>query len=263
MTQARGLGRLKAALHPWIDPALSLPDHWRAARALAGLAGGMYRSPTGVPYVAQFASPERIYDYIHRGYDGTHDPRWQTFGATEPGEYAFWAPRVCALACIKMAVEAFYPQRQPTLWQLVKEGLAADGYRLRDERGRWIDEGWTVHAQIYLAARYGLRTQDRAYVSPLTICRYIVDGWLVAAAVTPEIGEREPAGNSYGGHLVLVYGFDWEAARPARYVLHNPSGRFPELQAGAIVPAERFHASFAHRLLAFRPAAEHHTPGDV
>lgn len=263
MTQARGLGRLKAALHPWIDPALSLPDHWRATRALAGLASGTYRSPAGVPYVAQFASPERIYDYIHRGYDGTHDPRWQTFGATEPGEYAFWAPRVCALACIKMAVEAFYPQRQPTLWQLVKEGLAADGYRLRDERGRWIDEGWTVHAQIYLAARYGLRTQDRAYVSPLTICRYIVDGWLVAAAVTPEIGEREPAGNSYGGHLVLVYGFDWEAARPARYVLHNPSGRFPELQAGAIVPAERFHASFVHRLLAFRPAAEHHTPGDV
>ena len=263
MTQARGLGRLKAALHPWIDPALSLPDHWRAARALAGLAGGTYRSPTGVPYVAQFASPERIYDYIHRGYDGTHDPRWQTFGATEPGEYAFWAPRVCALACIKMAVEAFYPQRQPTLWQLVKEGLAADGYRLRDERGRWIDEGWTVHAQIYLAARYGLRTQDRAYVSPLTICRYIVDGWLVAATVTPEIGEREPAGNSYGGHLVLVYGFDWEAARPARYYVHNPSGRFPELQAGAIVPAEKFHASFAHRLLAFRPAAEHHSPGDA
>ena len=142
---------------PSLDRSRAEPARSLASDASAGgLASGTYRSPASVPYVAQFASPERICDYIHRGYDGTHDPRWRTFGATEPGEYAFWAPRVCALACIKMAVEAFYPQRQPTLWQLVKEGLAADGYRLRDERGRWIDEGWTVHAQIYLAARYGL-----------------------------------------------------------------------------------------------------------
>jgi len=256
VAQARGLGRLKAALHPWIDPALSLPDLWRAARALRGLPAGTYRAPVRVPYYAQFASPDRIYDYIHRAYDGTRDPRWREFGATEPGEYAFWAPRVCALACLKMAVEAFYPQRQPTLWQLVKEGLAAGGYRLRDERGRWIDEGWTVHAQLRLAARYGLRTEGRAYASPLTICRYILDGWLVAATVTPEIGERQPNRRGYGGHLVLVYGFDWEDGRPARYVLHNPSGRVPELQAGAILPAEQFRASFARRLLAFRPAEE-------
>lgn len=260
MTRARGLGRLKAALHPQVDPALSLPDHWRAARALGGLAGGTYRAPVRVPYVAQFASPERIYDYIHREYDGTHDPRWQEFGTTEPGEYAFWAPRVCALACIKMAVGAFYPQRQPTLWQLVKEGLAAGGYRLRDNQGRWIDAGWTVHAQLHLAARYGLRTEDRAYVSPLTICRYILDGWLVAATVTPEIGERQPTGQRYGGHLVLVYGFDWDGGQPARYTLHNPSGRFPELQAGAILSARRFDASFAHRLLAFRPAYDPPAP---
>lgn len=261
MIQARRLRRWKAALHPWLDPALSLPDHWRAARALRDLPDGAYRSPVRAPYYAQFASPERIYDYIHRGYDGTHDPRWQEFGATEPGEYAFWAPRVCALACIKMAVEAFFPDRRPTLWQLVKEGLAINGYRVRDERGRWIDEGWYVHAQIHLAARYGLHAEDRAYVSPLTVCRYIRAGWLVAATVTPEIGERQPNYARYGGHLVLVYGFDWERGRPSRYYLHNPSGRFPELQAGAILPAQQFEASFAHRLVAFRRAGDRSDAG--
>jgi hypothetical protein len=245
--------RLKAAIHPWIDPLLSLPDEWRARRTLDQLPDGEYRAGVDVPYYAQFASPERIGDYIHHGYDGTQDPRWQTFGADNPADYAFWAPRVCALACLKMAIEAFYPQTQPSLWQLVQEGLAAKGYTVRDELGRWIDEGWTYHAQVYLANRYRLQAVGRSYISPLTVCWYIREGWLVSASVTPELGERQPTGQQYGGHLVLVYGFGWKKGCPTHYYLHNPSGRFPELQAHTRVPATRFAASFAHRLIALRP----------
>jgi hypothetical protein len=90
-------------------------------------------------------------------------------------------------------------------------------------------------------------------VSPLSVCASVRDGWLVEASVTPELGERQPCGRRYGGHLVLVYGFVWKGGRPAEYLLHNPSGRFTELQANARIPAARFHASFARRLIALRP----------
>ncbi|MBN1679712.1 MAG: hypothetical protein JW966_05435 [Anaerolineae bacterium] len=146
---------MKAVAHPWIDPLLSTRDHRCARRALQSLPAGEYRVGVRVPYYAQFASPERIHDYIHRGYDGTHDPDWHTFGADVPEDYAFWSHRVCALACIKMAVGAFYPDAQLTLWDLVQQGLAVNGYTVRDERGRWVDQGWYVHAQKHLA---GLHT---------------------------------------------------------------------------------------------------------
>lgn len=246
------LARLKIAAHPWIDPLLSLPDRWRAQRALADLPAGDYRAPVTVPYYAQFASPDRIYDYIHNGYDGSQDPNWKSFGAYDPAEYVFWAPRVCALACLKMAIEAFYPNRHPSLWQLVKDGLEVSGYTVRDSHGHWIDHGWTYQAQVHLARRYGLQAEGRAYISPWRICQYIREGWLVVAAVTPDIGERQPTETRYGGHMVLVHGFRWEAKRPTSYTLHNPSGRFPELQANAGIPAARFEACFAHRLIALQ-----------
>jgi hypothetical protein len=240
----------KSALHPLIDPLLSLPDQRQAESVLAALPDGIYRAPIDVPYYPQFASPDRIYDYIHHNYDGTTDPNWQSFGTPEPGEYAFWAPRICALAVLKMAIEAFYPDRQPSLWQLVQEGLAVKGYTVRDEQGRWIDQGWYVHAQIHLAQLYGLQTEARSYISPLRICDYIQRGWLVAASVTPELGERQPSGRRYGGHVVLVHGFEWKQGQLMALHLHNPSGRFAELQANAEILAQRFRTCFAHRLIA-------------
>ncbi len=251
---ARGLADLKAQLHPILDPWLSLSDHRRARRALAELPDGEYHAVVHAPYYAQFASPALIHAYIHDDYDGTQDPQWRSFGADDPEEYAFWAPRICALACVKMAVEAFFPSMQPPLWKLVQQGLGHGGYTVRDGQGRWVDEGWTVHAQMALAADYGLQAAGRGYVSPLSICQAIHAGALVAASVTPELGERDPQPGRYGGHLVLVTGFEWQRGRPAVYIVHNPSGRYPELQAGARIPAARFEAAFAHRLIAYRPA---------
>jgi hypothetical protein len=52
--------------------------------------------------------------------------------------------------------------------------------------------------------------------------------------------------------MVLVYGFRWQAGRCTHILLHNPSGRTADLQAGAVIPAARFQQAFAHRLIAFR-----------
>lgn len=253
MSHQGPVARLKASLHPILDPLLSLPDSIRSRLRLLRLPDGTHQTDVTVPYYSQFASADRVYDYIHNGYDGANDPNWPLFGAREPADYVFWAPRVCALAVLKMAIEAFYPDKRLTLWQLVVEGLKLNGYAVRDARGRWIDQGWYVEAQIQLAAHYGLLAEPHGYVSPLSICKLIKQGWLVAATVTPEIGERSPTNNRYGGHLVLVYGFGWQRGRPTHYMLHNPSGRFPELRASARIPASQFHKAFAHRLIALRP----------
>jgi hypothetical protein len=135
----------------------------------------------------------------------------------------------------------------------VVAGLEINGYSAGDGQGDRTDEGWYYHAQVHLAERYGLEAVGRSYISPLTICEYLRDGWLVAAVVSPELGERQPSHRRYGGHLVLVYGFAWKNGRPTHYSLHNPSGRYPELQAAAAVPAKRFNALFAHRFIALRP----------
>lgn len=233
-----------------------MPAHWRAARELRGLPDGEYRAiPGAVPYVPQFASPALIQAYIHEGLHGSADPAWPTFGAPDADTYTFWAQRACAIACVKMAVDAHAAAPPQTLYELVQGGLALGGYRLQDDSGRLTDQGWFYGPLAQLGAQHGLIVTGAAYVSPLTICTWIRAGWLVAAAVTPEIGERAVPGGlrRYDGHFVLVYGFRWQAGRLALVRLHNPSGRYTELQADAAIPAARFGAAFAHRFIAFRP----------
>lgn len=250
------LRQFKHALHPRLDPLLSQRDRWRAQRALAGLPDGAYSVPASVPYRAQYASPNLIHAYIHDGFDGAQDPNWRVFGADDPAEYAFWAPRICPLACLQMAIAAYTPGQEPTLWQLVKHGLDFRGYTVRDENGHWVDHGWTYPALVNLAARYGLTARGQGYASILRTCDELRRDALVMASVTPELGEREPQPGRYGGHFVLVTGFRWQNGAPVSFTLHNPSGRYPELQANAEIPVARFRAAYAYRLIALSPTAD-------
>lgn len=247
------LRQFKNALHPHLDPLLSQRDRWQVQRALTSLPDGEYTAPVSVPYRAQFASPNLIHAYIHADFDGAQDPNWRAFGADDPVEYAFWAPRICPLACLQMAIAAFSPGHEPTLWQLVKHGLDLHGYTVRDENGNWIDEGWTYPALARLASHYGLSARGYGYASLLRICDEVRRGRLVMASVTPELGEREPQPGRYGGHFVLITGFRWQRGAPISFKLHNPSGRFPELQANAEIPMARFRAAYAYRLIALSP----------
>ncbi len=246
--------RLRRTLHRLTDPARSVPSHVRAVRQLRSLPDGEYCVDVGAPpYVPQFASPDLIRAYIHEGLHGRDDPNWRSFGADDADMYTFWAHRVCAIACLKMAVDAYHAEEPHSLWRLVEEGLSLGGYLTHDERGVFVDEGWFHPALVRLAARHGLQVGGKAYASHLDVCLAIRDNWLVAAAVTPELGEHGPL-RRYDGHFVLVYGFTWQHGRCAALTLHNPSGRHPDLQAGAVIPAKRFRAAFAHRFISFRAA---------
>src|SRR5258708_5220472 len=175
--------RLRRNVHRLFDPLRSLPNRWRAMRRLRDLPDGDYRVPVDVPYVAQFATPELIHAYIHSGLHGRDDPNWHSFGADDPDEYTFWAHRSCAIACVKMAADAWNEvASQRSMWALVQEGIALGGYRTHDEAGRFVDEGWFYPALLALAAKNGLESRGMAYASIADLCAAISEGWLVAAA---------------------------------------------------------------------------------
>ncbi len=244
--------RLRRFIHRLVDPLRSLHNHRETTTALHALGDGEYRHHANVPYIPQFATPSLINDYIYGNLHGRDDPNWRTFGAVNPETYHFWAHRVCAIACIKMAMEAFQSAPPVTLWEMVRAGMAQGGYRIHDEDGNPIDEGWFFEPLVRLGEQYGLEVAGLSYISELEVCRRICDGWLVAAAVTPEIGERGfPL--RYDGHFVLVFGFTWKSGTPEYFILHNPSGRSADLQASAHIPASRFRQTFAHRCMMFRP----------
>ncbi|PJF43965.1 MAG: hypothetical protein CUN55_06360 [Phototrophicales bacterium] len=243
--------RLKIYAHQLLDPLLAIRKRHFYQQQLSHLSDGDYYVPYDIPYVSQFASPDKINDYIHNSYDGTTDPNWHLFGAPDATDYAFWCHRVCALACLKMCIQTL-TEHSPTLWELVQHGLKYDGYKIYDEKGRMIDEGWYVSAQIQIANDYGLAMETYSYAPALAMCKPILDGYPIIVAVSPEIGERKPNWRRYGGHVVLVYGFEWRKGNLQSLYLHNPSGRYPELQAKAKIPQHRFQKLYAHRFSAVK-----------
>jgi hypothetical protein len=248
--------KLQRLLHQIIDPLLSFPHRRSAAARLRGLPDGTYSVPVTVPYVPQFATPALINDYIHNGLHGRDDPNWRQFGAADADSYTFWAHRVCAIACLKMAIDAYHSAPAESLWALTQAGVDLGGYLVRDGAGNFVDMGWLYPGLVKLAEQRGLQIRGLAYASVLDVCACVRDGWIVAAAVTPELGEppRSPHHRirRYDGHFVICYGFTWQSGRVTHLHLHNPSGRSAELQAGAVIHARRFGAAFAHRFIALR-----------
>lgn len=248
--------RWRRMLHRQFDPWLALRARQRAARALRQLPDGDYLNVTP-PYIAQFATPSRINEYIHNHLHGRDDPNWPSFGASDPDEYTFWAHRACAIACVKMAADAFATAPLSSMWEWIQAGRDLGGYITYTPDGRFVDQGWLYAPLAALANERGLVVEGMAYASLLNVCAAIRQGWLVAVAVTPEIGEpsfrqgRLP--RRYDGHFILAYGFSWKQGRLAALHFHNPSGRSTDLQAHVVMPTRLLQRAFAHRYIAFRP----------
>lgn len=222
---------------------------------------GRYCFPRKIPYSAQFASPELIAAYCHEQFDGRHDPRWREFGTDDVEAYCFWCSRSCAIACVKMCIETLArPKHPPSMFELIQQGLAAGGYIFPHEQGTFVNVGWIYQPLVNIGQSYGLKGQVYKTLTLEKICSLLLTGALVMASVSDEIGERHDTPITHkGGHIVLVHGFEWANQGCQTLLLHNSSGRFPELQEHAVISSDRFAAAFAGRGFAFWPTDEQNT----
>jgi hypothetical protein len=177
----------------------------------------------------------------------TEDPRWAEYGAASPEEYAHWSLRSCGVVCIKMVADGLTLEAPRPVMAWVNEGLMIDGYRTDMRNDRPVEIGWKHVALAALAEMHRLHAEMVADFTPDDILECIWYDRALIASVSSELGEDGPITRN-NGHLVVVFGVETDKQRKVQTViLHNPSGRTPELQAGARIPIERFMQAFSGR----------------
>ncbi|MFD7098318.1 C39 family peptidase [Streptomyces xanthophaeus] len=171
-----------------------------------------------VPYFSQWESAALVPEFVSGAFPADADPLWESSGADSADEYAFWAPRMCGMACLRMAL-GFFGQPVPASVPLVREALAA---------GAYVRDGDQVQGLIYapfaawVASRWGLFAEARPQLSVEQVEAEVSSGRLVLLSVHKTIRTLDPAPAQRGGHLVLAVGSSAD-----HIVIHNPSG-FPE-----------------------------------
>jgi hypothetical protein len=205
--------------------------------------------PWTVPYVAQFASPELAGDIVSGRLAAAEDPRWAEFGYPTRAAYGFWAPRLCGIACLAMAIPIAMPGRQGSLAALAGECVAEGGYLVWSPEGEWLDHGWVYAPMLTVARRYGLAGEISTTLEVEDLCRATLRPAMVIASVNPHHvrGERLDEQLAPGGHLVVVLGFEARHGECVEVLCHNPSGTRPETRAAARVDSATFRRAFAGR----------------
>ncbi|MFZ3493099.1 C39 family peptidase [Streptomyces sp. 5.8] len=198
-----------------------------------------------VPYFSQWESPALVPEFVSGTTSAADDPQWESSGADTAEEYAFWAPRMCGMACLRMALGHF-GQPVPASVPLVREALDA---------GAYVRDGDQVHGLIYapfaawVASRWGLFAEARPQLSAEEVDAEVSRGRLVLLSVHKTIRTLDPTPAQRGGHLVLAVG-----ANPDHIAIHNPSG-FPEQsQQFHQVPRTDLGRFFAGRGVVLGPA---------
>lgn len=169
-----------------------------------------------VPYYSQWESADLVPEFITGARSAADDPLWQKSGAESREEYAFWAPRMCGMACLRMALDHWGHPVPPSV-PLLREALDAGAYVRTGET--------TVKGLIYapfadwVSRRWGLHAQVRPHLGAEEIDAEIARGHLVLLSVYKTIRTLDPAPPQRGGHLVLAVG-----AGADGLALHNPSG---------------------------------------
>lgn len=168
-----------------------------------------------IPYYSQWESADLVPEFITGARSAADDPLWQKSGADSPEEYAFWAPRMCGVACLRMALDHWRFPVPPSV-TLVRE---------LEKAGAYVRDGAQVRGLIYqpfaeyVTHRWNLTARVARELTAADIRQETTAGRLLVISVdkairTPEV---EPPGK--GGHLVLVVGSDAHGVE-----LHNPSG---------------------------------------
>lgn len=197
-----------------------------------------------VPYYSQWESVGLVPQFVTGAMSAADDPLWQKSGADSRDEYAFWAPRICGMACLRMALDHWGHPVPPSV-PLLREAL---------EAGAYVRDGDQVRGMIYApfaawaARRWGLHAEVRPRLAAEEIREEIGRRHLVMLSVHKTIRTLDEAPPARGGHLVLGVGTGADGVR-----LHNPSGLPDHSQRFARVPWADLDRFFAGRGVVLGP----------
>ncbi|MFF2524225.1 C39 family peptidase [Streptomyces liangshanensis] len=189
-----------------------------------------------VPYYSQWESAALVAEFVSGVRGAAEDPLWLKSGADSAEEYAFWAPRMCGMACLRMALDHWGHEVPPSV-PLVREALEAGAYVRTEEQVKGL-----IYAPFarWVARRWGLYAEVRPELAVGDIGAEVARGHVVLLSVHKSIRTLDPVPPQRGGHLVLAVGTDSEGV-----FLHNPSGlpgRSQEFHHVLWVDLDRFFA---------------------
>lgn len=232
----------------------SISGRWRV-RVLKSLQDGTYGSERTPPYQSQFASRDRVGEFLDSPEALQRDTQWKQFGFETLDDYVFWAPRLCGIACFKIILGNFGVDGDETIAALTMRALRKGAYVLQDETGRDVDKGWYYKPLVELSHEFGLTGVVFRGWTVETVCADLLDGGIVVASVNPNVIREDidtTPEHLSGGHLVVVYGFKWSNGTCEGLYIHNPSGRSRRTQESYLASVDRFTEAYAGRGFSLR-----------
>lgn len=202
--------------------------------------------PAGYPFYSQWESPELVPSFLDGSLTAEQDPRWHCSGAASPAEYAYWAVKVCGLACLKMVLAARGEPVPPTM-RLVGGALDWQAFVPIPGTSR-------VNGLIYrpfadwVRADYGIAAEVATDLTADGLAGRLAGGAVVIASVHPWVRWPDRVPPDRGGHLVLVTGRDG-----GQLILNNPSGLPGTSQRAARIALTDFARFYAGRGIVIAP----------
>jgi len=173
---------------------------------------------------------------------------FQVEGFTSLEDAKYWSERICGLACLKMVLGKFFPDKNFTLKELLDIGLKIGAY---DEK-----VGWKHQGLVDLAANFDVNGFRQSIEGDIqNIVQYLQQDKLVIASVTVgmEGGKeyKQEDGSIYvmpkGGHLVVIFGADVSQGEIKSFLLHHPSSDKDYEHRDWVVSKDEFLKSFSEK----------------
>jgi Peptidase_C39 like family len=159
---------------------------------------------------------------------------WKKDGFLSVEDSAVWSDRSCGIACVRMVIGYFFPDKIPSLPKLLNQGLQISAYCSR---------GW-IHAKLVeLLGFYNVAGEAIGITSDLN---FIISKIKIGQPIIASITEKFPCDGKKGGHLVVVNGYVIGEDGQTLIFFNDPSAWG---QSNNSVTAERFFSSFSGRII--------------
>ena len=218
-----------------------------AKNKISKLKDGEYRLPYQIPYVSQYASGELAERFVKNDEFLEEDPKWRESGAKTLGEYVFWAPKLCGMACFQMILLSL-GRPASKLVELGKKAMAAGCY-LPDPKNPNRLIGLLHKPFLKFAKSFGFSGKLIWYIGSYAIADEISRNNFVIASVYHDIRNADAKPENKQGHLVLVHGFEIKNGQISGFFIHNPSGFYNESQENHFVRVGDFINCFSGRII--------------